>query len=194
MKRKYIAGILLLCAAILPAFWVFHFHIPHCAAQSGPASQSTAQSAALDGTEYTLFPGLDEAAITAITIRTPDCHFEFLRKDSQFVSVNGQQADHEIFLTLLEQIAGLPVDHHSAFSPQTDELLLTLIVNTHEKQHTAHFYEGGQNGEFTRIVSGTADAPQYRQTGGWRVGTLMMTCEGTRIQDAHGNEMPFKTP
>ena len=68
--------------------------------------------------------------------------------------------------------------------------LLTLTVCTGGKQHIARFYEDDGTGEVARIVAGSADAPEYGKTGGWRVGTLMMTCEGTRIQDERGNERP----
>ncbi len=68
--------------------------------------------------------------------------------------------------------------------------LLTLTVCTGAKQHIARFYEDDGTGEVARIVTGSEDAPEYGQTDGWRVGTLMMTCEGTRIQDERGNERP----
>lgn len=138
-----------------------------------------------------LFPGLRKDTITSITITSPQQSFQFHRCGPEAVSVNGQHADSEIFLTLLEQIAELPADACSAFSPEKDNLLLTLVVCEGAKQHIARFYADGAQGEKTRIISGSADAPEYHQTGGWRVGTLMMTCEGTRIQDAHGNETPI---
>ena len=71
------------------------------------------------------------------------------------------------------------------------QLLLTLVVLADGIQHTARFYDDGKQGEKALIVAGEADTPQYHRTGGWRVGTLVMTCEGTRIQDAHGNETPL---
>ena len=54
----------------------------------------------------------------------------------------------------------------------------------------SRFYEDGGTGEFARVIAGTEGEPEYGQTCGWRVGTLMMTCEGTRIQDERGNEQP----
>ena len=67
-----------------------------------------------------------------------------------------------------------------------------MVISSGSRQQTARFYEDGGKGEKAHIVLGSEDAPEYRQTSGWRVGTLMMTCEGTRIQDAHGNETPAK--
>lgn len=139
----------------------------------------------------TLFPGLNERAVTAITVAAPDRSFHFLCDDRSLVSVNGAHADSEVFGTLLEQIAALPVDESRAFAPDKQKLLLTLTVSSGSAQRVARFYADGTSGEKARIVIGTPDAPEYRSTGGWRVGALMMTCEGTRIQDAHGNEIPI---
>ena len=84
----------------------------------------------------------------------------------------------------------LPVDVSAAFSAGSTKLLLTLTVYTGSERHTARFYEDGGTGEFARVIAGTEGEPEYGQTCGWRVGTLMMTCEGTRIQDERGNEQP----
>ena len=137
----------------------------------------------------TLFPELAASHITALSVSTPERSFQFHTGKQGTVSVNGSRADSDIYSVLLDQITGLPVERHSAFSPQAQDLLLTLIISTDTREHTARFYEGG-GGETAHIVLGTDDNPQYRRTSGWRVGTLMMTCEGTRIQDIHGNEQP----
>ncbi|MGN1249365.1 MAG: hypothetical protein ACI4XW_04730 [Candidatus Spyradocola sp.] len=129
-------------------------------------------------------------AITAISVHSPERSFQFYADGRGEVSVNGQQADAEIYLTLVSQISELPVAHTDAFVPDSMQWLLTLTVCAGSEQHTARFYEGEGTGEVARIVAGSEDAPEYGQTGGWRVGTLMMTCEGTRIQDERGNERP----
>lgn len=157
--------------------------------QSAEAAQNTAQALAQDG-PVLLFPNLDMDAITAISVRSPERSFQFYADGRGGVSVNGQQADAEIYLTLVSQISELPVHQTDAFIPDSVQWLLTLTVCAGSEQHTARFYEDDGTGEVARIVAGSEDAPEYGKTGGWRVGTLMMTCEGTRIQDERGNERP----
>lgn len=157
--------------------------------QSAEDAQKAAQALAQDGPAL-LFPDLDMDAITAISVRSPERSFQFCTDGSGGVSVNGHQADAEIYLTLVSQISELPVARIDAFIPDSVQWQLTLTICAGGEQHTARFYEGDGTGEVARIVSGAEDAPEYSQTGGWRVGTLMMTCEGTRIQDERGNERP----
>ena len=157
--------------------------------------QNAARQTTPDGKEHsdiTLFPNLCSASIRAISIRTPERSFQFQLDSLGAVSVNGAQADKEIFATLVDQIADLPVDPFGAFPADGTQLMMTLEVLTDGRRHTAHFYEDGASGIATHIICGTPDAPEYRLTEGWRVGTLVMTCEGTRIQDAHGNETPLQ--
>ena len=159
------------------------------AVPAGDPIQKTARSAAPDG-ESLLFPALDPDAVTTLSVYTPDSSFSFSSDGEGSVSVNGWQADGEIYRTLLEQIAELPVQTISPFLSDGAQLLLSLTVRTGDTTYTAYFYEDGETGESARIVSGAPDSPVYRQTDGWRIGQLMMTCEGTRIQDERGNETP----
>lgn len=138
-----------------------------------------------------LFPGLNAKTITAITVLTPDRSFRFAAQDGSRVSVNDRQADREIYMTLVSQIAELPVSPSEDFSAGDAKLLLTLTVSDGDGQHTASFYEDNGSCETARIIAGSKSAPLYAQTDGWRVGTLMMTCEGTRVQDEAGNEQPL---
>ena len=182
----------------MAAFAVF-FCLGDIGARTAPEQAAVQQSEGLvqaDGGDDVsdghslLFPGLNAEAITAISIDTPESSFRFYADGNGGVSVNGRQADAEIYGTLVDQISGLPVDVSAAFSAGSTKLLLTLTVCADGEQHTARFYEGEGTSEVARIVAGSEDAPEYGQTGGWRVGTLMMTCEGTRIQDERGNERP----
>ena len=157
----------------------------HDVRQSAEAEQADSREE-----QHLLFPSLNTAAITEISVGTPGRSFRFDVDASGAVSVNGQQADGEIYMTLVEQISGMPIVATGAFSADGAQLLLELTVCADEEEHTACFYEDGDTREIARVVSGTADAPEYGQTSGWRVGTLMMTCEGTRIQDERGNEQP----
>lgn len=175
------------------ALGLFSIHgVSQCMLQAAAPSKIPVQPSATPARNGTLFPGLNEESVTAVTVAAPDRHFHFLCDEPNAVSVNGQQADSEAFLTLLEQIAEFPVDTRTAFSPDAQKLLLTLTVSSGTQQQIAHFYADGQAGEKAHIVVGKGDSSQYLMTGGWRVGALMMTCEGTRIQDVHGNETPAK--
>ena len=126
-----------------------------------------------------LFPDLDVGAIPAVSVHTPERSFDF-RSSADAITVNGGAADHEIYHTLLAQIAELPVSSLPAL-PADANRLLTLVVTTDEERHFAQFY--GSAGAEAFILCGTQHAPQYRQTDAWRIGTLMMTCEGTRIEN-----------
>lgn len=160
-------------------------------AQPAPHARSAAETQADQVSsvpELTLFPELNAAHITSLFISTPQRSFRFQLSPHGAVSVNGQQADGDIFSVLLDQISDLPVQQNVAFAPQAQDLLLTLVISTDTHQRTARFYEDGGRGETARIVLDTDHAPEYLKTNAWRVGTLMMACEGTRILDAHGNE------
>ncbi len=132
-----------------------------------------------------LFPDLDVGAITAVSVNTPERSFEFRHDSADTITVNGGAADHEIYRTLLSQIAELPVSSLPALPADADRLL-TLVVTAGAERHFAQFY--GSAGANAFILCGTQHAPQYRQTEAWRIGTLMMTCEGTRIEDVLDDE------
>lgn len=184
------AACLLAAAALCAAFFGQHQQPSIPVLQAKDAVSAAAQSVAATPA-FPLFPGLNGMPVTALTVSTPERSFQFHLDTQGTVSVNGQQADSEIFSTLLEQIRELPVEQYSSFSPQQQNLILTLVVSSGKEKHTARFYEDGGAGEKTHIVLDTGNLTEYRQTSGWRVGTLMMTCEGTRIQDIHGNETPI---
>ncbi len=154
---------------------------------------ASASPAALSATpdahpRHALFPEVDESNVTHVTIFSEDTSYEFRRAAPDDVSVNGQKADSEAFDTLLCQIVTLPVSDIEFFS-STESPLLTVRVVSGGTTHLAAFYRG-MSEDKTLILCGTQDAPLYRQTSAWRVGTLLLTCEGTRIQDESGNETP----
>ncbi len=130
----------------------------------------------------TLFPDLNSQSIVSISVRTQSRSFEFHCQDENAVRVNGALADAEIFCTLLSQIQELPVRAMNAAFPQ-DAPLLTLVVSTQDAQHTARFYDDGGTKRAVHIVYGTTDTVAHRQTEAWRIGTLIMACEGARILD-----------
>lgn len=189
---KLLKPCVLLCAFLSVCLVLFSFFADRVSQHIAYADmQKTAEASAPDGLKKsvgTLFPDL--SGITAITLSTPERGFEFRLGGSGEICVNGQQADGDIYNTLVSQIAKLPVSAHAAFDTSGAQLTLTLEITAGGSTHIAHFYTDGLSGEDARIVSGPPGAPKYHLTDGWRVGTLMMTCEGTRIQDERGNEIP----
>jgi len=137
----------------------------------------------------TLFPGLNADSVTAVSIQTPENSFEFQRGKGGNVSINGRRGDNEVFLTLLEQIEEFPVDEQTAFSDENTPLL-TLSILCSDRQYTARFYSGEHEGAPAHIICDAQGGRQYRRADAWRMGTLLMTCEGIRIQDESGNEFP----
>ena len=67
--------------------------------------------------------------------------------------------------------------------------LLTVTVSTDTQDFSARFYQDSKNGKYAYVVAG-ADKARCLKTDAWRVGTLLLTCEGTRIFDASGQETP----
>lgn len=191
MKAKRIWITAAVCAAaalaLCTAFFLMHLSRSFAAAPpvSAPVSRSMPAAAA-----STLFPELTDMPVTALFVSTPDRSFQFHKDKQGMVSVNGHQADSEVFSTLLDQIAELPAERRSAFDPRPQDLILTLVISSDQKQQTVRFYEDAASSETAHIVLGAGDLSEYLQTSTWRVGTLMMTCEGTRILDIHGNETP----
>lgn len=179
------AAAVALCAAF------FLLHMTHTEVPPAQHVPLAAPHAASPAHVSTLFPELSSAHITALLVSTPERSFRFSRDNQGLVSVNGQQADSEIFSTLLDQIAELPAERRSAFIPQPQDLMLTLVISSDEKQQTARFYADTASSETAYIVLDAGESSEYHQTSIWRVGTMMMTCEGTRILDIHGNETPF---
>lgn len=137
----------------------------------------------------TLFPGLNTDAVTAISVSTPERRFEILLGEDGSVSVNGRRGDMDTFHTLLEQIGEFPVYAQGAF-PGDGTPQLTLNVLCSGKHYTARFYSGGQEGAPSYIICDAQGSRHHRRADAWRMGTLLMTCEGIRIQDESGNEFP----
>lgn len=179
-------------AVVLLSFLLLAHTTPGDSVLHAPESSSAPMQQASLSAGLTLFPNLSGAHITSLCVSTPERSFQFHQDQQGLVSVNGRHADSEIYSTLLEQIAELPVEKHSAFTPKAQDLILTLVVSSGAQHRTAHFYSDGHTGENTHIVLSGGELPEYRRTNFWRVGTLMMTCEGTRILDANGNEQPIQ--
>lgn len=192
MKR--ILSALCACAVLAAALLLFLGAQGEVRTAEAPAAQTAgdagdASDRERDGARTTpLFPSLSPDAVTALSVTSDDRHFEFLCSGDA-VSVNGQMADSEIFSTLLDQILTLPIAACAAFSPEESSTLLTLVVTAADHDSTVHVYEGSSQ-EIVRVLAGTPEEPVYGTTKAWRIGTLLLVCDGTRIQDESGNETP----
>lgn len=188
MTKKHIS--LLALPVLLAAALLFHTQGTLLAdTGAAPAAEASAEKASRSS--LTLFPDFNADSVTAVSIITPQANFDLRRIDDRCVSVNGQRGDSEVFVTLLEQIADMTVVAIDAF-PAQDAPLLTLAIQGEDTTYTAVFYGDGSTGERARIVSRTKDAAVYAETDGWRIGTLMLACEGMRVQDALGKETPME--
>lgn len=139
---------------------------------------------------HALFPAMDPSRVTAVAIRTPVSSFDLRRDNQKTVSINGQRGDKEVFATLLDQIENIDYQPTSAFPSQEETPLLTLLVVQGDMQFAVSFYDDNNTGEYARVVAQSAGESHYGLTSGWRVGTLLLACEGMRIQDAAGKETP----
>ena len=134
-----------------------------------------------------LFPELTDSDISEIHIRAgDDCAFDFSVRGE--LSVNGQKADGEVFSTLLDQLTADCFIPCEDFEPR-GEPLLTVMVSTDTQDFSARFYQDSEDGKYAYVVAGAGKA-RCLKTDAWRVGTLLLTCEGTRIFDASGQETP----
>ena len=180
-KALIVPAVLLALAAIL---------LPAALRPVRSADDSTqppaAMTAGADG-EQPLFPSLKRQDILSLSISTPEHSFSFDCADKIDVSVNGQQADGEVFSTLLDQIMGTYYDSAQAETPRAAPVL-TLTVSTQLGAYNARFYT--ENGRTAHIITHAPGCAQTLVTEAWRVGTMLLTCEGTRIFDANGRETP----
>ena len=150
-------------------------------------NKSTQTLSAPDAPARLLFPELTDSDISEIHIRAgDDCAFDFSVRGE--LSVNGQKADGEVFSTLLDQLTADCFIPCEDFEPR-GEPLLTVTVSTDTQDFSARFYQDGEDGKYAYVVAGAGKA-RCLKTDAWRVGTLLLTCEGTRIFDASGQETP----
>ena len=156
---------------------------------SQTVSSSDSQETGSEQDAQALFPELSNDEITGIRITAADdCEFTFSVSKDNGLSVNGQKADSAVFSTLVDQILSpsfMPVD---AFEP-ADEPVVTMTVCTERRDFIARFYTDQDVGKYAYVITGE-ESSRCLKTDAWRVGTLLLTCEGTRIFDASGQETP----
>lgn len=152
-----------------------------------PSVQTAPQRTTRPQPGQLLFPELSDTDITGIRIHAnDDCEFDFSVRGE--LSVNGQKADEEVFSTLVDQLTADSFTLCDDFEPQNDALL-TVTVYTDTQDFSASFYQEQGDDKYAYVVAG-ADNERFLKTDAWRVGTLLLTCEGTRIFDASGQETP----
>ena len=184
---------LALCMMIAPLLLLPVVRNAYHAAADGAADKTPAsftQSAGETAPSSSLFPSLEPGDVSVLSVTTQEGKFEFLCTDVHTVSLNGRKADEEIFATLLSQIAELPVHTLAPFTPAAEPVMTLSIRLRDGAQHTARFYGDGASGRKARIAATSRSASTYHITDAWRMGTLLLTCEGTRIQDENGREAP----
>jgi len=139
-----------------------------------------------------LLPELSPEGVTALSVITEDASYAFSYTEKSHVGLNGRRADPDVFVTLLKQIIELPVTLSTPFVP-TDAPLATVELTAGEAQIRLWFYPSEASEAHTRLICafGPNASRVYHITDAWRLGTMLMTCEGTRILDERGHEMPL---
>lgn len=188
MKRKSVFSLVAVCLLGVML-------LPGAKEQTRVVSQSASQNdtQTLDNTQdaQALFPELSDEAITGIRIAAADdCEFTFNISQKSGLSVNGQKADREVFSTLVDQLLSLSFMPIGSFEPKDDPMMI-LTVYTDEQDFTAQFYQDDDIGKYAYVITGE-QSDRYLKTDAWRVGTLLLTCEGTRIFDESGQETPVE--
>ena len=185
-KRIFsLAAVCLLGFMLLPAANESAQTVSVAVGSNSPAADDASAAGQL------LFPELSDTDITGIRIHAnDDCEFDFSVRGE--LSVNGQKADEEVFSTLVDQLTADSFTLCDDFEPQNDALL-TVTVYTDTQDFSASFYQEQGDDKYAYVVAG-ADNERFLKTDAWRVGTLLLTCEGTRIFDASGQETPVDKP
>lgn len=186
MKKRTYLIYLTLCM-LLPALLVcVPVLLRHGASAPAPAAAQPPPAAQADPFSAPLFPGVNADQVHALLITASDRSFEFMRT-GRHVSVNGSTADRDVFSTLLRQIVNMPVTEAESFSP--GRLLMTIHMDVGEARHDVRFYES-PDGETVDVAYTVQAAQRYGVTDAWRLGTLLLACDGTRILDEQGFESP----
>ena len=172
-KRIFsLAAVCLLGFMLLPAANESAQTVSVAVGSNSPAADDASAAGQL------LFPELSDTDITGIRIHAnDDCEFDFSVRGE--LSVNGQKADEEVFSTLVDQLTADSFTLCDDFEPQNDALL-TVTVYTDTQDFSASFYQEQRDDKYAYVVAG-ADNERFLKTDAWRVGTLLLTCEGTHL-------------
>ncbi len=148
-----------------------------------PAPAGAQENGRTDAGEVGLFEGITLSGITRLCVRTSGRTYTFVCTGGQAVCLDGGKADEEIFATLLEEIREQEYEKTPAFTPQTRPV---AVVELQEGAATyeASFYSEGDRECSEVIVQGNGKL-RYLQTESWRIGTMLLTCEGAWSTDAN---------
>lgn len=185
MKRMLIAAALLLSSVLGASLLQAEPADP-----PSSAAKQIVSAPAADDTQP-LFAASAASDVQSLSVVTQEASYAFVRESSRRVSVNGQKADAEVFSTLIQQILSMPVATIAPFTPEQNATV-TLALTMNDEQYTVFFYRDEDiDNPFVRLIGGRPDSPTYQQTDAWRIGTMLLACEGTRIQDEKGRETPM---
>jgi hypothetical protein len=148
-----------------------------------PAAAGAQENGRPDSGEVGLFEETILSGITRLCVRTSHRTYTFLCEGGEAVCLDGGKADEEIFSTLLEEIRDREYEKTTAFTPQTQPV---AVVELQEGTRTyeASFYSEGDRECSEVIVRGNGKL-RYLQTESWRIGTMLLTCEGAWSADAN---------
>ncbi len=190
MKRIGIILAALSAAVFLPL--CFARTQPKAASPDAAADPVVASSVQTEEGQSPLFPDFNASLVTQVMLAAPHAEFDLHRGGNHAVSVNGQRGDADVFMTLLEHIAAIAYTPTPPFVPQEAPLLVLTIREGTAHESVITFYGDNNQGEYARLIASGSGEAQYGMTDGWRIGTLMLACEGMRIQDKNGKEMPVQ--
>ena len=93
-----------------------------------------------------------------------------------------EDADSEVFTTLLTQIFNMKGNRREAFLPVTDPIM-TVEIQDIKGSYLMKCYENENQDDMADVICISAKNRFYYTTEAWRVGTILLACEGTRILD-----------
>ena len=124
--------------------------------------------------------------VTELSVSAGARSFRYLRTASG-LSVNGHDADQEVFDTLLRQIVSASMCEPAAFTPEGDPLM-TVSAQSPSGQRLMRFFADKQDQSRVYVLISGRGADEQGTTDAWRVGTILMACEGSQL--THEGEAP----
>ena len=124
--------------------------------------------------------------ITELSVCAGARSFRYFRTASG-LSVNGHDADQEVFDTLLRQIVSASMCDSAVFTPE-GEPLMTVTAQSPSGLREMRFFADEQDQSRVYVLISGRGADKQGTTDAWRVGTIPMACEGSRL--VHEGEAP----
>ena len=124
-----------------------------------------------------LFSGAE--TVTSLSVTASGRCFVYSRSAAG-IRVNGGEADEEVFMTLLRQIGSALQDEGAEGEPSGEPLLTVQVCAGDEKQ-TVSFYTDEADRRRVFVLSSGDEGSVSGTTEAWRVGTILLACEGTQL-------------